>query len=408
MKIVIIGQTLNKNFSGKIQGGIQTVERLHVRIFLEAGWDVFFVAPSCSEDFVTHPNFKLCRCSLAAQDQCGELARADKAKHSRTLANEIREWVQIINPDLVINHSFSSAHVRIATELSTKYPVLCFIHNTADTAMDIGVIAKVKFYKELVERGSALVCVSEYQRETWRVALRKRLSSGGDSFNFLTESDIDKIYDPFCYPIFINDEKVHPAQKHFIVISRPDPIKNVSKLLELSAGLDYQLHLFLANTGPLDENEYYAKKIKPHLPKLNITVHHNSPRQELLDLLATASGCFIPCTVEAAPVAFLEAASYGVRSIVFGKEREGVLGHAACALMGRENLELINVSKSDAEASVHLKSSIESLLNDPGDRDELKLKTYQRHSFKNRSEDLLKIASDVMKRYSKKQTLLGF
>ena len=410
MKIAIVGQTLNKNHAGKIQGGIQTVERLHVKIFLDAGWEVFFIAPSCSESFNDHPNFKLCKCSLQAQDMCGDMARADKAKHSRTLANEIRDWVNTINPDLVINHSFSSAHVRIATELASKYPVLCFIHNTADTAMDIGVIAKVKFYKELVKKGSALVCVSEYQRETWRVALRKRLASGGESFDFLSESDIDQIYNPFCYPIFINDETVQPAKDHFIVISRPDPIKNVSKLLELSKGLKYHLHLFLANSGPLDDNEYYAKKIKPHLSELNVTVHHNAPRQDLLDCLATATGCFIPCTVEAAPVAFLEAASYGVRSIVFGKERSGVLGHAACALMGQENLELINVSEKSDTAAINLKLAIDKLLNSPSDRDVLKSDTYKRHSFAKRSEDLLKIVNDVMSHYkpTEKKTLLGF
>ena len=409
MKIAIIGQTLNKNFATKIQGGIQTVERLHVKIFLQAGWEVFFIAPSCSEAFTDNPSFKLCKCSIAAQDQCGNLARADKARHSRTLGADIRDWVNEIQPDLIINHSFSSAHIRILTEMATTYPSLCFLHNTPDTAMDIGVIAKVKFYKQLVEKGSALVCVSGYQRDLWRSALRKRIT-GGDSFNFITPEDVDKIYNPYCYPVFIEDVEVKAPKAHFIVISRPDPIKNVSKLLELSKGLDYHLHLFMAHTGDLDENEYYAKKIKPHLSELHVTLHHNAPRQELLDCLATSTGCFIPCTVEAAPVAFLEACSYGVRSIVFGKERDGVLGHASVDLMGLDNLELINVSEKSDVAAANLKLMIDKLLSSPGDRDVLKSDTYQRHSFAKRSEDLLKIVNDVMSHYkpTEKKTLLGF
>jgi glycosyltransferase involved in cell wall biosynthesis len=414
MKVAIIGQTLNKNHADKISGGIQTVERLHVKIFLNEGWEVYFITPSCSEYFNDHEMFHLCKCSLPAQDECGELDRTGKTRHSRTLASDIQSWISEIDPDLIINHSFSSAHVRISTEFATKYPVMNFIHNTADTAMDIGVIAKVKFYLEMVKRGSSLVCVSEYQRETWRVALRKRLASGGDSFDFLKEEDIDKIYDPVCYPIFVSPPELQAPQKHLIVISRPDPIKNVSKLLELMvlAKIDAHLHIFLAHPGELDNNEYYTQKIKPHLDKLHCTLHHNAPRQELLDCLATARGCFIPCTVEAAPVAFLEAASYGVYSIVFAKEKGGVVDHAAKYLLPHNKIwEIINVSKKDEEAAADLKKAVDNMMT----TDDLNLGgwclsdfTCRIHSFEQRTKDLLKIADDTMKRYQKKPNLLDF
>jgi glycosyltransferase involved in cell wall biosynthesis len=414
MKVAIIGQTLNKNHANKISGGIQTVERLHVKIFLNEGWDVYFIAPSCSEPFNDHERFHLCKCSLPAQDMSGDLARADKARHSRTLATDICDWITEINPDLIINHSFSSAHVRISTEFAAKYPVMNFIHNTADTAMDIGVIAKVKFYLEMVKRGSSVVCVSEYQRETWRVALRRRLASGGDSFGFLEEEEIDKIYDPVCYPIFVSQPELKRPENHLIVISRPDPIKNVSKLLELMvlAKIDAHLHIFLAHPGELDDNEYYAKKIKPHLNNLHCTVHHNAPRQELLDCLATSRGCFIPCTVEAAPVAFLEAASYGVYSIVFAKEKGGVVDHAAKYLLPHNKIwEIINVSKKDEEAAADLKKAVDNMMT----TDDLNLGgwclsdfTCRIHSFEQRTKDLLKIADDTMKRYQKKPNLLDF
>lgn len=412
MKLAIIGQTLNKNHASKISGGIQTVERLHVRIFLEAGWDVYFIAPSCSEEFNQNDHFHLCKCTLPAQDMAGELQRADKARHSRTLAGEIRDWINEIQPDLVINHSFSSAHVRVSAELSSRMPVLNFIHNTPDTAMDIGVIAKVQHYLQMTRNGSKLVCVSGYQRDLWRRALRKR-HLGGTSFDFISETEIDQVYDKFCYPIFIEQNEVKDADSvpHFICISRPDPIKNVSKLLELCDGSRHHLHLFLAHPGNLDDNEYFYEKIKPHLSKQNVTLHHNAPRQELLDCLSTAAGCFIPCTVEAAPVAFLEAASYGVRSIVFAKERDGVLDHAACHLLGRENLVLINVSEKAPIAAENLRAEIHALEACDGDRVKLRDETYKRHSFQQRSDDLLTIAAGVMQTYGaqpKQKSLLSF
>jgi hypothetical protein len=415
MKLAIIGQTLNKNLATKISGGIQTVERLHVKIFLEAGWEVYFIAPECSESFSEHPNFHLLRCTLPAQDQCGNMARADKAKHSRTLAKDIQDLIFAIDPDLIINHSFSSAHVRIATEFAAKFPVLNFLHNTPDTAMDIGIIAKVKFYKEMAARGSALICVSGYQRDLWRVALKKRIANG-DSFDFITPEDVDKIYDKFCYPVYIDHNEVQDHKEHFVVITRPDPPKNVAKLLELSKGLNYHLHLFMAHPTPLEECEYYVKKIKPHLTD-NVTVHLNAPRQELLDCLATAAGSFTPCTVESAGITLLEAASYGVRSIVFGRERDGVLDHAACHLLGKENLELINVSEKDEIAKEQLSKAVRKLLlladtifaYSPDLNAALRDEAYSRHSFAQRKKDLLKITEDIMSNYKvPKKPLLGF
>jgi glycosyltransferase involved in cell wall biosynthesis len=409
-KLVIIGQTLNKNHATKISGGIQTVERLHVKIFIKAGWQVYFIAPSCSEVFNEHPFFHLCKCSIPAQDGSGNLQRSQKAKHSKTLSDDIRAWVSEIQPDLIINHSFSSSHVRIAAVFALTIPTLCFIHNTPDTAMDIGVIAKVQHYLTLTRAGGALVCVSEYQRDLWRRALGKRLQNG-DSFNFINETEISQVYDKFCYPIFIDKQSIQLPDKYFIVISRPDPIKNVSKLLELSKDLDYKLHLYLAHPGPLDENEYYRDKIKPFLTP-NVTVHHNAPRQDLLDCLAHAAGCFIPCTVEAAPVALLEAASYGVPSIVFAKERDGILDHAACHLIGRDNLMLINVSQKDTSvdelrAAVSLCEQTKSRFDADGGCHLADL-TFNKHSFEKRSEELLKIGKDVMNNYSKKTSLLDF
>src|ERR1035437_2120191 len=143
MKIAIIGQTLNKNFETKISGGIQTVERLHARVFLSEGHDVYFITPGDSEVFNHHLNFHLCKMQGVSQEFYSTqvpLTRAEKSSINKKLTAEMRDWINEIKPDLVINHSFSSSHVRLAAELAEKLPVACFIHNTPDTAMDIGII----------------------------------------------------------------------------------------------------------------------------------------------------------------------------------------------------------------------------------------------------------------------------
>lgn len=411
MKIAIIGQTLNKNWAGKISGGIQTVERLHVRIFLNEGHEVHFIAPSDSEVFNTDPNFHLCKCDGPSQEfysTQAELSRAEKSAINKKLTAEIRDWVAEIKPDVVINHSFSSSHVRLAAELAEKMAVACFIHNTPDTAMDIGVIAKVQFYKKLTERGGALVCVSQYQRDLWRKALRQRLKNG-DSFNFLVEEDIDKIYDKFCYPVYVEQPKVVSAPAdHFIVITRPDPIKNLHKLLELSVHVaPYPLHIYLAHPGKLEENEYYASKIAPGIDRLkqngfDVKLFHNAPRGELLEDLASARACILPCTVEAAPVVLLEAGSMGVRSIVFARQKHGALDHAANDLVGRANLELVDVTGPEADAAGALKKAVETLRADPGDRQKLMEHVLSRHSFSNRTSDIMTLISTLKRPESRR------
>lgn len=406
MKIAIIGQTLNKNWAGKISGGIQTVERLHVKIFLSEDHEVYFIAPGDSEVFNDHQNFHLCKMQGVSQEFYSTqtpLTRAEKSAINKKLTAEIRDWVNEIKPDLVINHSFSSSHVRLAAELAEKMPSVCFIHNTPDTAMDIGIIAKVQFYKKLTERGGALVCVSKYQRDLWRIALRQRVKNG-ESFNFLKEEDIDKIYDQYCYPVYVDTPSQLALPKdHFIVITRPDPIKNLHKLLELSINVNpYPLHIYLAHPGKLEENEYYTTKLAPRLELLKskgyeITLHHNAPRTQLLDDLATARGCFIPCTVEAAPVVLLEAGALGVRSIVFAKaKRHGTVDHAANDLIGSDFLELVNVTGSDEEASIALSKAIEKLTADPGNRQNLSDLTLSRHSFSNRTYDIMKLTAQLL------------
>jgi glycosyltransferase involved in cell wall biosynthesis len=130
-----------------------------------------------------------------------------------------------------------------------------------------------------------------------------------------------------------------------ICISRPDRAKNVHQLLKLSQGLDYELDLFLAEPGSLEANEYYVSQIQPYL-SARVTVHHNAPRAELLQILSRADVNLVPCPVESFGLTVVEAASYGVPSVVFARERDGVLDHAALH-MGIP-VTVINVSRDDA------------------------------------------------------------
>lgn len=410
MKAVIIGQQLNKNWSNKISGGIQTVERLHVKLLKELGYEIFFIASSDSEAFSDECTF--ININSPSQEACGDMTRAEKAALSRKSAAEIQDEILTINPDLIINHSFSSSHVRIAAELSKKFSVMCFVHNTPDTAMDIGVIAKVQHYKTLTNNGGALVCVSEYQRDLWRKTLRKRLLVPNGSFQFLDESMIDRIYNHVVYPVYMLPQTAVEQKGHYIVISRPDPIKAVDKLLSLAleCQIKFPIRVYLAHPTDLELNEFFVKKIQPSLKQMEIEgwdvkLHHNAPRQQLLDDLSTAVGCFIPCPVEASPVAFLEAGSYGVTSIVFAKEKDGVADHAAFHML-QHSLD-VNISQKDAAMQLATQvMALQQIGRGINWRNTMAEETELRHSFTNRIEELKIVINSISKK--KSQTILEF
>lgn len=411
MKVAIIGQTLNKNFASKISGGIQSVERLHVKILMELGHEVYFIASKDSEQF--NDKITLCLTDTLSLESSGDnLSRAQKAANSKKSAVEIREWINEIKPDFIINHSFSSSHIRLLADLSKTISSICFVHNLPDTAMDIGIIAKVQHYLTLTRNGGALVCVSRYQRDLWRIALSQRVKNS-ESFNFLAEEDIDKIYDKYCYPVYVNDPgKTTDAADHFIVITRPDPIKNLHKLLELSKhSFCYPLHIYLAHPGKLEDNEYYVTKIAPAIESLrkdrfDVKLFHNAPRNDLLEDLASARGCFIPCTVEAAPVVLLESGSFGVRSIVFAKAKKNrPLDHAANDLVGADNFELVDVSETESEAAASLSNAIQKLQKDPGNRQKLSEHVLSRHGFSNRTCDIMDLLTSIGRPVVKRKQL---
>lgn len=413
MKIAIIGQMLNTNFASKISGGIQTVERLHIKLLRSLGHEVHFIASADSEEFTTEATIH--RIPSKSQEACGVLTKAQKSALSKQSSLEIRDFITELQPALIINHSFSSSHVRLAAELSYNIPILNFVHNTPDTAMDIGVIAKVKHYREMTKRGGNLVCVSRYQRDLWRSALRKRIDSGSDSFAFLDVAEIDTIYDPVCHPVYVDKVECSAGNTDdVVVITRLDPIKNLHKLLELCLDKQvkqFNLKVFVAQPGDLADNEYYTDRIKPLLDRLkteknwNVPILQNQERGFVMSTLANAAACIIPCTVEAAPVVFLEAASRGVKSIVFCKEHDGKVQHAALDLLDKSWSEIVNLSDSSS-AGQELNTLVQSLLTDSGNRKQLSDETFSKHSFECRKVELEQAIQNTVSRYTRQKPLL--
>lgn len=417
MKVMIVGQMLNTNYASKLSGGIQTVERLHAKILSNQQEEVVFVAPADTEAFDSL--IKIYPIDTLSEEGAKAGDRAEKSRLSKKRTAEIQEAITIEGPDLIINHSFSSSQVRLMAEVSKTIPVLNFIHNTPDTAMDIGIIAKAQNYLDLTNNGSAVVCVSEYQRDLWISALSKRAEKN-TSFSFLTTTDVRRIYDKFCYPIYISEQEVKDPDGSFVTITRPDPVKNLHKLYELALKVEpFSLHTFMAYPGNIADCDYYANKLAPNGALLfdralksgaEFTLNINAERRFLLEALSEAQGCFIPCTVESAPVALLEAASYGVRSIVFAKEREGVVDHAALRLLSSDHVELINISKPIDEAALQLQKAIKKLSTDPGDRLKLRDFALGKHSFQNRIDNLMQLIKEVKSRYKteKKRELIRY
>ncbi len=390
---------LNTNHADKIVGGIQTVERLHISLLIDLGHDVTFIASSDTAEFEWSPRLSYSLTTLPSEEGTGGvLTKAQKGQLSREKTKEIREMLLGLKPDLIICHSYSSSHVKLMADWSETVPVMVFVHQTPAVAMDISMIAKVEAYLRLTNNGGKLMMTSPYQRNMWRDVLTKRVNSGSPHFSFLTVPDIHRIYDWIVASAYMSPTAlVRGAENHFVVVSRPDPAKNVGTLLELLCHTTKPIHLkfFVAWPGDLKDNPYYVKRLEPKIVELNdhgfkIEVFQNATRVDVLAEIASARAMFLPGPNESSPMTLMEATQYGLRPITFAKRRDnGWLENAASTMMAPEDLDVIDAFGDKTAAAAQLDAAIAKIYTfNHHDRMVYRDKIYQVHSYDQRRRDL--------------------
>ena len=352
MKIAIICQVEKRQAIGKIAGGIQAVEQLQARLLHEMGHEVHFITTDDSDDvFPTMAwmdrgikTVKLGGPSEEAGEADGTaITKQARGKQNRFRSGEIESYLHMIDPDLTINHSFSSSQLKLCVRFSKSHPVISFLHCTPESASDMSLFTKLEGYMELNANGSALMLVSEYQRDRWREFLKRRLASGSPHFASLkTPENIDQVFKYICKAAIIPvREDVYAPNNYFIVVGRPEKDKNIGKLLEGLVKIDSQhkIKIYIAFPGKLEDSEYYNTRMKDNLEKLGDRVELccNQPRSELLGAIARAKAAIVPCLIEACPVVPIEAMSFGVKTIAFCmSDADGKLHHACINMLGRD------------------------------------------------------------------------
>lgn len=421
---------LNKNYRDKIVGGIQTVERLHVRVLLDLGYDVIFMASSDTERFNDHPNLTYRLSTHPSEESAGDLTRAQKSALSKAKTAEFRSLFHEEGPDVILCHSYSSSHVKLMTEFGDKIPTMIFVHQTPAVAMDISMIAKVQAYLKLTNQGGKLMMTSPYQRDMWRDILKRRVRSGSEHFSFLTEQDVDRVYDWIIPSAYMREGlEIQPSQDekagdlgHFIVVSRPDPAKGVHRLLELVRRLDdpsilNRLEVFLAWPGKLEDNEYYRKKLSVHLTYmgkicgLDVKINHNAPRAYTVERVSKAMAMFLPGPNESSPMTLLESVESGVWPITFAKKRDsGLIQNAAATMLAPSDLDVVDAWGDEESAVKHLEQCIvkvQSLTFQ--DRIDLRDRVLKSHSYEQRVTDMRELIAKLSLNYkAKPKSLIEF
>lgn len=417
MKIAILCQMEKPHRAGKLGGGIQAVERFHADLLGELGHDVTFITTMDSDSnlFIDRPTVnlhKLTSTSEEAYEAEGEITKSQKGKLNKQKTAEIRNAFIELSPDVIINHSFSSSHVKLMADLSKQTPVLCVIHNTPDTASDMSMFAKLQGYRELMLNGSTLVCVSKFQRDLWRKLVHRRYASGSSHFAFIQQAgEIDRIFDVVCYASAVDEKAMMSGQNngHFMVIGRPESDKNIGKLLE---GFTYlanppRTKVYMAFGGKLDDYEYYLDHIKPHLAEIEdahpgrVTLHCNQSRASMLADLSTATGLFVTCPVESFGIAPLEAAVYAVPSLVFCKrDKDGNLRHSCFDSLGEKYFKPVVLERSKADYARNLLEGIEEIGTvSPATRELIRAHVLEHHSRARRAQELQQALSVTIDRY---------
>lgn len=417
MRVLVLCQMEKRHIAGKLGGGIQTVERLHAELLADLGHEVLFLTTSDSDDavFPDRPEIKIVKLSAGSEESyevAGEVTKQEKGRLNKLKTAEIRATIKQLEPEAIINHSFSSSHVKLCAELSKTIPVLCVIHNTPETAGDMSMFAKLQGYRDMTLNGSTLVCVSKHQRDMWRKLIHRRYQSGSEHFAFIkSDEEIDRIFDKVCYSTAINSlaPKAEAPDDYFMVIGRPEKDKNIGKLLE---GMTFmanppKVKVYIAFGGNLEDYEYYNEQIKPHRDTLDnrhpglVNFCCNSPRKELLQDLSKARGLFVTCPVESSPVAPLEAGTYGVPSLVFCKTlRDGTVHHACFDTLGKDYFIPVLLSRKQEFGDALTAAVADPRLNDLEERGKIQREVMTRHARSVRISELNKTLWDTMERYA--------
>lgn len=418
----IICQVEKKHVNGRLGGGIQAVERLHAELLSELGFKVDFLTTADSDDiYENEPNIETVRLGPNCEE-CYEADGTGESKQARGKLNRersaaIRDHILQTNPSVVINHSFSSSQLKLCVELSERFPVLTFLHCVPEAAADMGMFAKLEAYRKLTERGSELVCVSYYQRDRWATNLMRRIASGSKYFDFLVPPidgvpAVQAIFNRVCYSTAVSEKKeVKPAEDYYIVIGRPEPDKNIGRLLsglvELKKqGIEPKVKVFIAFSGKLEDYEHYNTKMVQHLPHLpNVELCCNRPRTELMEAISGAKALIVTMLTEASPVAPIEALTYGVPPIVFaGKTPDGALHHACFDNCADGVLNLKTYIPVSVDRKIFVEQLKSALLDDElttmQARERLRDLALTNHHRDIRRKELEDAVEDVMERYA--------
>lgn len=346
MRVAIVCQTEKKHHRDRFGNGIQAVERMQARLLADQGIHVTFIVPTDSER--VFDDIDVVQLGGVSEEALPAISKVAKGKLNRSRSGEIEAFILSTGFSLVINHSFSSSLIKMCARLTQAgTPACTFIHCNPEDAFDIGVFAKINAYHDLTCAGGAVVCVSQFQRSRWRNAVKKRLGKV-DAIAHITPDDVDRIFDQICETTAVSQEPVTvlPADDHFIMLGRPDPDKNIHKLLNGLSKLVHQprVKIYMAFKGELEDHEYFRDRCLPYMSTLpNVQLCCNRPRSELIDDLRRARAIFIPALSETSSVAAIEALSYGVGAIAFCRDRDGTLEHALFEVIGEPHFIPVSV-----------------------------------------------------------------
>lgn len=378
-KLLIIGQRYNPQSNSKIHGGLENVERNHVRLLSE-NFDVYFTTPNNSEELPWGTTIK------SPYNSKFSNTHFSTRKHNDFLKNVIAT----ISPDIIINHDdYNSGINNYLSKINI--PSISFVHTNVNIVGGMPLISMINSYYDLGHSGGIVCSVSDKSNKDYLKFAKK---SSKHIKNYDEHST--RIFKQFIHPVVAWNVPSFSTTTSDYYVSMGRLIRERKFHEMISIFLKNKSKLVLMFPAPKNEEQRdYLQELETlKAGHDNIEFVIDADHGNVMEILRTSKGNIIMVD-ESFGISAYEANLYGIPVILISKKADEHVLNETCS-PGQEYGSLIKIpfTSLKKDTIINLDDYVGELTFER--KNQISFKTYEYYSSESMKKDLMFLILSAM------------